>query len=131
MEKASLTVEGFRKQYGAAPQVLASAPGRINLIGEHTDYSDGLVLPLAIDRRLYVAVSPSTMDPDATRCAGDHFEQDEGARHRAILYMAGVMWALRRDHPEAVPGVDSEPTACRHGESAQVCRRGGGRSPAQ
>jgi galactokinase len=79
----------------------------VNLIGEHTDYNDGFVLPMAIDRRLHVAVSPSTMDPDATRCAGDHFEHDKGARHRALLYMAGVMWALRRDQPKTVPGVDA------------------------
>lgn len=41
----------FAKLYGAAPQVFASAPGRINLIGEHTDYNDGYVLPVAIHLR--------------------------------------------------------------------------------
>ncbi|UCE19479.1 MAG: galactokinase [Gemmatimonadota bacterium] len=42
------------------PCVFVSAPGRVNLIGEHTDYNDGFVLPMAIDRRIYVASSPRT-----------------------------------------------------------------------
>jgi len=46
----------FRKTYGAEPDVVGSAPGRVNLIGEHTDYNGGQVLPLAIDRRTYVAM---------------------------------------------------------------------------
>jgi len=45
----------FTRTYGEAPTVLASAPGRVNLIGEHTDYSGGEVLPIAIGRRTYVA----------------------------------------------------------------------------
>lgn len=47
-----------RAWYGAWPRLLARAPGRINLIGEHTDYNDGFVLPAAIDRDLLVAVTP-------------------------------------------------------------------------
>ena len=46
----------FRETYGAEPDVVGSAPGRVNLIGEHTDYNGGQVLPLAIDRRTYVAM---------------------------------------------------------------------------
>ena len=49
--------EQFRRLYDAEPRVF-SAPGRVNLIGEHTDYNDGFVLPMAIDRRTYVAVAP-------------------------------------------------------------------------
>ncbi len=44
----------FRARYGHTPRVF-SAPGRVNLIGEHTDYNDGFVLPMAIERRTYVA----------------------------------------------------------------------------
>ncbi|HEX5501052.1 MAG TPA: galactokinase family protein, partial [Thermomicrobiales bacterium] len=47
-----------RARYGAAPTVLARAPGRINLIGEHTDYNDGFVLPLAIDLECRVRSRP-------------------------------------------------------------------------
>jgi galactokinase len=45
----------YRERFGAAPEIVASAPGRVNLIGEHTDYSGGFVLPCAIDRRVAVA----------------------------------------------------------------------------
>ena len=47
----------FRYRFGAEPR-LFSAPGRVNLIGEHTDYNDGFVLPIAIDSRTYVAAAP-------------------------------------------------------------------------
>ncbi|NML66941.1 galactokinase [Hymenobacter sp. RP-2-7] len=46
----------FTQHYGAAPDLLVRAPGRINLIGEHTDYNDGLVLPAAIDREIRFAL---------------------------------------------------------------------------
>ena len=46
----------FQETYGAEPDVVGSAPGRVNLIGEHTDYNGGQVLPMAIDRRTYVAM---------------------------------------------------------------------------
>ena len=43
------TVEaGFREAFGAAPELIAAAPGRVNLIGEHTDYNDGFVMPMGI-----------------------------------------------------------------------------------
>lgn len=46
----------FRQHFSAEPAVVASAPGRVNLIGEHTDYNGGEVLPIAIERRTWVAV---------------------------------------------------------------------------
>jgi len=48
-------IQAYRHTFGEEPTVVASAPGRVNLIGEHTDYNEGLVLPAAIDRRVYVA----------------------------------------------------------------------------
>lgn len=47
----------FAKVYGRAPEGVWSAPGRVNLIGEHTDYNNGYVLPFAIDRRTWAAVA--------------------------------------------------------------------------
>jgi galactokinase len=47
----------FRERYGREPRIFR-APGRVNLIGEHTDYNDGYVLPLAIERETLVAISP-------------------------------------------------------------------------
>lgn len=50
-------LRGFSAAFGAEPSALSSAPGRVNLIGEHTDYNEGWVLPAAIDRRAWVAAS--------------------------------------------------------------------------
>ena len=47
----------FSARFGRPPEVISSAPGRVNLIGEHTDYNEGFVLPVAIDRRTWVALS--------------------------------------------------------------------------
>ena len=47
----------FARAYGTSPEVVVRAPGRVNLIGEHTDYNDGYVLPIAIDRCVVVAAS--------------------------------------------------------------------------
>jgi len=49
--------QSFIDHFGGAPRIFRS-PGRINLIGEHTDYNDGFVLPAAIDRHVYIAISP-------------------------------------------------------------------------
>ncbi|MDG2333348.1 MAG: galactokinase [Myxococcota bacterium] len=48
----------FRREYGRDAQWAASAPGRVNLIGEHTDYNGGLALPCAIDREALVLLAP-------------------------------------------------------------------------
>ncbi|MCL6507762.1 MAG: galactokinase [Bryobacteraceae bacterium] len=51
--------ESFAQRFGAAPPRLFRAPGRINLIGEHTDYNLGFVLPVALDLACYTAVAPN------------------------------------------------------------------------
>jgi galactokinase len=48
--------EAFAHRFGGAPQWIVRAPGRINLIGDHTDYNDGFVLPMAIDRAVWIAL---------------------------------------------------------------------------
>lgn len=52
----------FEKHYGIHPHLMVRAPGRVNLIGEHTDYNDGFVFPAAIDRATYVAARPRDDD---------------------------------------------------------------------
>ncbi|RLE71277.1 MAG: galactokinase, partial [Thermoprotei archaeon] len=53
--------ELLRERFGRGPEpIVARAPGRVNLIGEHTDYNEGYVLPFAIDRYTEVAVRPRT-----------------------------------------------------------------------
>src|SRR5262245_61842848 len=49
----------FRRRFGREPRWIARAPGRVNLIGEHTDYNGGLVLPMAIQRETTVTAAPS------------------------------------------------------------------------
>ncbi len=51
--------ETFERVFGAAPEVVVRAPGRVNLIGEHTDYNHGWVLPMAINRNIAIACSPN------------------------------------------------------------------------
>ena len=47
---------GFVEQFGCEPDILIKSPGRINIIGEHTDYNGGYVLPAAIDKGIYIAI---------------------------------------------------------------------------
>ena len=51
--------EGFSAAFGRIADAVAQAPGRVNLLGEHTDYNDGYVLPIAIPQRTWVALGPA------------------------------------------------------------------------
>lgn len=67
--------QSFERKFGQAPQLIVSAPGRVNLIGEHTDYNDGFVLPCAIDHETVVAVAKSTAEQiDVIAC---DYEQED------------------------------------------------------
>lgn len=93
----------FTERFGAAPAALVRAPGRVNLIGEHTDYNDGFVLPMAIDRAVYIALRPRAdrqvrlyaLDFDQTAA----FDLDALARSGGgwAEYVKGVAWALQDD----------------------------------
>jgi galactokinase len=106
----------FTQITGRAPDGLWSAPGRVNLIGEHTDYNEGFVLPFAIDRRTIVAAGARE---DALIRVASTFSDEvveiplaelDGARGSAgwADYPLGVAWALGRSGADlaAVPGVD-------------------------
>ena len=58
-------VSEFTARYGRPPRWVVAAPGRVNIIGEHTDYSGGLVLPMAIDRYMVIAAAPAPPRPTA------------------------------------------------------------------
>jgi galactokinase len=58
-ELGSIVAAEFARACGRAPRWIAAAPGRVNVIGEHTDYNDGFVLPMAIERYTLVAAAPA------------------------------------------------------------------------
>jgi len=58
-EMAKAVADQFKQTFGREPSWIAAAPGRVNIIGEHTDYNDGFVFPMAIDRYTVIAASPN------------------------------------------------------------------------
>jgi galactokinase len=92
----------FRSRFGSEPAFVVRAPGRVNLIGEHTDYNDGFVFPMAIDRAAWIALRPrpdgrvvaTSLDFDETR----EFELGKLAKKESdgwIEYLKGTAWALQ------------------------------------
>ena len=69
MNPRDKALSGFKKRFGMQPEYLGRAPGRVNLMGEHVDYNDGCVLPVAIDRTVLIAFSPSGTDRSIIRAA--------------------------------------------------------------
>ena len=95
--------EWFGQRYGRPPEVAWRAPGRVNLIGEHTDYNAGLVLPFALGRSV-LAVTARRDDGMLALCSRQAPGQDVTIRLDQIepgavtgwaAYPAGVVWALR------------------------------------
>jgi galactokinase len=98
--------------FGRPPEGVWSAPGRVNLIGEHTDYNDGLVLPIALPQRTYAACSPRAdgLLRVHSAQAGATVEVDlatvgPGSPTGWTAYVAGVLWALAQDGHD-VRGLD-------------------------
>lgn len=92
---------GFERCFGDQPDGLWSAPGRVNLIGDHTDYNDGFVLPFAIDRRTIAALR--VRDDGVVRAASEFDETIVQSEVTALgpgridgwaTYPLGVAWAL-------------------------------------
>src|SRR5512137_94105 len=92
--------EEFTRRYGSPPSAIVRAPGRVNLIGEHTDYNDGFVLPMAIDRAIWIALRPR---PDRLVVAHSldfnetaEFDLDRLEKQSGwIEYLKGVAWSLQ------------------------------------
>jgi galactokinase len=105
----------FTELYGYEPQGVWSAPGRVNLIGEHTDYNEGFVLPFAINKRTVLALG---LRDDATIRIASSFADEVAEIAIADLapdalngwsaYPFGVAWAIGQFGADlgAVPGVD-------------------------
>jgi len=93
----------FERRFGDAPDYVVRAPGRVNLIGDHTDYTGGLVLPIAIDRALLVAARAT--DEPVVAVYSAHFDQGVRIALGALkadpdqpwsCYVAGVITLLTR-----------------------------------
>ena len=91
----------FAGCFGQPPRWIVRAPGRVNLIGEHTDYNDGFVLPLAIDRAAWLALRPRddrrvvvhSLDYEQTgEFSLDALSQDNAGW---IEYLKGTAWSLQ------------------------------------
>ena len=67
-------IAGFRERFGGDPKVVVQAPGRVNLIGEHTDYNEGYVFPVAIDRHVVFAARPRSDNRAVVRSVS--FDED-------------------------------------------------------
>jgi galactokinase len=104
--------EAFATHFGKPPQIVARAPGRVNIIGEHTDYNNGFVLPAALDRAVYIAASPRdddqvnvlSLDYTVTATTRLGLLHDDSL-HEATLYPRGVL-ALLQSGGTKIKGVD-------------------------
>ena len=114
----------FREALGGEPDGVWYAPGRVNIIGEHTDYNGGLALPIALPHRAYLALrrredrmvrlvssrareSVDVLDLDAVGPRGA-----PGEVHGWSAYIAGVAWALERDGLGPLSGFDAALVSC-------------------
>src|SRR5437588_1953415 len=105
------TKDLFRQNFGTEPQICGVAPGRVNLIGEHTDYNEGFVFPAAIDREVWICarategksqlfsaeLGPAPEFDARSVSPGD--VQEWGA------YGAGIAWALRKRTNQPPPNI--------------------------
>jgi galactokinase len=72
MSLADKVRQAYQQEFSDSPRVF-SAPGRVNVIGEHTDYNGGLVLPAAIDKAAYLAIGPAKQG-NGKWISGDRFQ---------------------------------------------------------
>ncbi|MBO3724785.1 galactokinase [Actinomyces bowdenii] len=123
-EGAGAATDLFRRAFGVEPDGVWYAPGRVNIIGEHTDYNGGLALPIALPHRAYLALrrrqdrtirlvssrdaqAIEVLDLDAIGPKGTPGEVTQWAS-----YIAGVAWSLEREGFTGLPGFDAALVSC-------------------
>ena len=101
----------FVQHFDGQPDAVGRAPGRVNLIGEHTDYNGGLCLPIALPHAAYVAVRRRddgrirVVSSQTGSWAGTVSDLKPGAASEGAAYVVGTLWALRAAGVE-VSGLD-------------------------
>jgi galactokinase len=96
----SIVLQQFIEQFGTPPQWIVRAPGRVNLIGEHTDYNAGFVLPMAIDRAVWIALRARSdqrvalFSADFATPAKFSLEHLQNEQSGWAEYPKGMAWAL-------------------------------------
>lgn len=95
-------IETFSRLYGKEPEVLGIAPGRVNLIGEHTDYNGGWVFPAAINQYIVVAAAECSENSELFSMKEGKLDEFDATAvsplsvHSWGKYPAGVAWAIQR-----------------------------------
>ena len=108
--------QSFTETFGGAPAVLGRAPGRVELLGNHTDYNGGLVLAAAIDR--FTAIAGRAVGGHSARFRSANFREDVGFDFGPGpiepgepgswgRYVRGVAWALQDDRGDFSSGIDA------------------------
>jgi galactokinase len=119
MNQPEPLIKEFQDRFGKKPDFLGFAPGRVNLMGEHVDYNDGFVFPVAIDRKVTIAFGPSGNEYSTLRAMDFHSEieldpcQLVDKRNRQgnelpgwALYPAGIQFVLQ-DEGLSTPGMQA------------------------
>lgn len=122
-EGANRVSDLFEKSFGYSPHAIHSAPGRVNVIGEHTDYNGGYALPMALPHRTFAAVDKR--DDRVVRLIS---AQETGIREVNLdevgtydsdnpvegwpAYVVGVAWALEQQGKPKMPGMDVAIDSC-------------------
>src|SRR5512138_1254341 len=97
--------QAFEAEFGGQPDFVVRAPGRVDVIGTHTDYNDGWVLPAAIDHYVYLAVRAQAEASITVRALDmaekatfplDGLEAQKADLPSWALYPAGVAWSLQK-----------------------------------
>ena len=98
-DRSALAEQLFMDYFGRRPSVVARAPGRVNIIGEHTDYNDGFVMPIATDLATWTAAAPR--DDGVVRVYSETMGEEANFELDALEagggwadYLKGVAWAL-------------------------------------
>lgn len=114
---ASTTRTAFTSAFGDEPSIIATAPGRVELLGNHTDYNGGLVLAAAIDR--FTAVAGRAVPGDQGRVVAanfdgqaDHFDLrrvgSETPRPEGwVRYVRGIAWAIQQEYGDLLAGFEA------------------------